>query len=187
MLRRELGEAPSGLPRFQWFRTTELPLFARMEGNGEVPTGGRITLVVPRWEKRDWSQLLGQAWVLAMWHPPMPRRQWDDMNIQSPYPSQGSYMPVAGAVIPRDSADPEPDELRTRFVIARLKKDLERSLKDRQAEAEDTLKRVEQKQKNYTDEWLRDTFTAFGNVPGHKGHTAFQVPGLRDPAPQQGE
>jgi hypothetical protein len=162
-----------------WAKASKLDLFARLSGNDIQETGGLVVLAVPRWARTDWTNVVGgDRWVVAMWHPPMPRSQWDaTIGPAFPYPSQGSYIPVQGAVLPLGD---EPDESRTIYAIGRLKIDLSKTVRDREEEAEETLARQRAEMESMTEAWLRNTFTAFYNIPGHKGHTAFGVPGLRD-------
>lgn len=183
-LNRKIGEAlgftPFGDPVYRWLFSDfgagvpdELcvPLHPmRADGYDFRATPSGLIVAVPRFTLRKAALWLDRQWVICVWEPPVPESRWRAaFGDSAEWPKRGTWVPT------NVDLDPgvEPNEVLTDVFIGAAKRHRSKSAADFKQEAEEAVERRERRSESLLEDIIRDSTTAFGAVPGKKGHVSF--------------
>lgn len=172
---QEFGWNPYGELRWRWEHATEIPWYIMDESAGLVRSSTGLFIVDRKAEKRDWSELVGQVWILTCWKPPMEEEEWqsEPARARFPWPQHGEYVPIESFTCNEGQVPDQDLSTRAAFCIREHLRRIDQKnlgLTDgiRQVVDDNLAKIAAQKksERSLLETMLNDEMTAFGKIPG---------------------
>lgn len=160
------GRTDAGGLKLRWFRSGDL--YYHVPGDMEdvqMPSG--IWVRVQKYIRHSWEKALGPCYVLAMWQPPeLSRDQWAlAYGSRAPYPVNGEYRVIENVTLPFETP---PTLAHSALVKECLRLQKERTFTELLEASERAAENVNKDVEREFGDWVDDSMTAFGNIPGSR-------------------
>lgn len=166
LLGSELGRTPYGEPHYKWAWSEDLTHYRRMENMAYVQVpGSPIILAEPTYEMVKLCPSLHRQYVILHWSQPISQDAWlAEFGSKLQWPARGEYYPTNMCL----GYEEHPDIDVTWDAIGKVKAERNKTFADHIAADDAALARVEKANNDLVLDDLKDTLTAFGNIPGKR-------------------